>query len=254
MTATMQALIKEIEDEPIFRQRLTELLMTPPAPARQNSAITYEEFLAWADEDTLAEWVNGEIIMSSPASYWHQNVVDFLVTILRVYVETRQLGIICSAPFQMKLKPAGREPDLIFLAKPHLDRLKKTYLDGPADLVIEIVSPESVARDRGEKFYEYEAGGISEYWLIDPIRTWAEFYHLNQEGRYTTAFAGKEGVYQVLMIPGFWVRVEWFWQDPLPHTLQALAEIIGLTPEVLEPFLSALGGGTDRSNHETRPE
>lgn len=238
----MQALIKEIEEEPIFRQRLTELLMESPDPVRQNSTMSYEEFLEWADEDTLAEWVNGEIMMSSPASYWHQNVVDFLVTVLRIYVETRRLGIICSSPFQMKLKPAGREPDLIFLARQHLDRLKKTYLDGPADLVIEIVSPESVARDRGEKFYEYEAGGVREYWLIDPIRTWAEFYHLNQEGRYTTALAGKDGVYHALTIPGFWVRVEWFWQDPLPNALQALAEIIGLAPEALEPFLAALDG------------
>lgn len=72
MTATMQTLLKELEEEPLFRQRLTKLLMKSPDPVRQNSTMSYEEFLEWADEDTLAEWVNGEIIMSSPASYWHQ--------------------------------------------------------------------------------------------------------------------------------------------------------------------------------------
>lgn len=46
--------------------------------------------------------------------------------------------------------------------------MKETYLDGPADLVVGIVSPDSVGRDRGEKFYEYAQGGVPEYWLIDP--------------------------------------------------------------------------------------
>lgn len=55
-----------------------------------------------------------------------------------------------------------------FVASEHLDRLKETYLDGPADLVVGIVSPDSVGRDRGEKFYEYAQGGVPEYWLIDP--------------------------------------------------------------------------------------
>ena len=34
--------------------------------------MTYQEFLNWADEDTLAEWVNGKVIMTSPASLRHQ--------------------------------------------------------------------------------------------------------------------------------------------------------------------------------------
>ncbi|MEJ7756097.1 MAG: Uma2 family endonuclease [Nocardioidaceae bacterium] len=55
---------------------------------------------------------------------------------------------------------------------------QKTYLDGAADLAIEIISPESIGRDRGEKFVEYEAAGIREYWLIDPERRQAEFYRL----------------------------------------------------------------------------
>ena len=52
------------------------------------------------------------------------------------------------------------------MASERLDRVHRTYLDGPADLVVEIVSPESAGRDRGEKYYEYEAAGIPEYWLL----------------------------------------------------------------------------------------
>ena len=185
--------------------------------------MTYEEFLAWADEDTLAEWVDGEVVMTSPASVRHQLIGDFLLKVLGTYVERHDLGMVLSAPFQMKLEH-GREPDLLFLAQAHLSRLRETYLDGPADLVVEIVSPESAGRDRGTKFYEYARGGVPEYWLIDPQAQWAEFYHL--EGTYYRAIlSGCEGKYQTALLPDFWLRVEWLWQEPLPKTLDVLREL-----------------------------
>ena len=127
-----------------LRRRLLEVLLTPVECPR----MTYEEFLAWADEDTLAEWVDGEVVMYSPASDRHQDMARFLTTVLSIYVETYGLGVIRPALFQMKLE-RGREPDLLFVAREHLDRLKEAYLDGPADLAVEIVSPESAGRDRG---------------------------------------------------------------------------------------------------------
>jgi Uma2 family endonuclease len=193
--------------------------------------MTYEEFLAWADEDTLAEWVDGRVVMTSPASRRHQDLSDFLTSVLRTHVESGQLGAVLSAPFQMKLQQ-GREPDVSFVARQHLDRLQETYLDGPADLAIEIVSRESAPRDRGDKFYEYEAGGVAEYWLIDPEREWAEFYRL-EEQRYRVVFSGEQGVYQSQVLPDFWLRVEWLWQDPLPPAEDVLLEIGG------EPYARA---------------
>ncbi|MEJ5199651.1 MAG: Uma2 family endonuclease [Anaerolineae bacterium] len=204
---------------PALRQEIMAALEQPPR-------MTYEEFLAWADEDTLAEWVNGEVIMSSPASDRHQDLTRFLTAILSAFVETHNLGIVRPAPFQMKLEH-GREPDLLFLAREHLDRLRRNYLDGPADLVIEIVSPESAGRDRGEKFYEYAQGGVPEYWLIDSDARWAEFYRLG-ERRYRLAFEGREGEYHAAVLPGFWLRVEWLWQEPLPAVDAILLEIGGV--------------------------
>jgi hypothetical protein len=55
----------------------------------------------------------------------------------------------------MKLALSGREPDVLFLASAHVGRLTETYLNGPADVMVEIVSPDSVGRDRGDEFYEY---------------------------------------------------------------------------------------------------
>ncbi len=94
--------------------------------------MTYEEFLAWADEDRLAEWVAvpgadvGVVTMTSPASTRHQLLSDFLLKVLGTYAEAHDLGVVLSAPFQMKLPGSGREPDLLFVALEHLKRLKKT--------------------------------------------------------------------------------------------------------------------------------
>lgn len=191
----------------------------PPAP------ITYEEFLDWADEDTLAEWVDGEIVMTSPASLRHQQLAAFVFELLSSYTAVHDLGTVLNAPFQMKLPTSGREPDVLYVARAHEDRLRNTFLDGPADLVVEIVSPESVERDRVHKFGEYEAGGVSEYWLLDPRHERADFYQLNTRGRYQPIPADQDGVYRSQALPGFWLRVPWLWLQPLPPPVRALLEI-----------------------------
>ncbi|MFQ6101468.1 MAG: Uma2 family endonuclease [Anaerolineae bacterium] len=201
-----------------LRRRLLEALLTPPQPRK----MTYEEFLTWADEDTLAEWVDGEVVMMTPASRRHQNIADFLTMAIRAFVEQRDLGIVLSAPFQMKLEH-GREPDVLFVAREHLERLRETHLEGPADLVVEILSPESAGRDRGKKFYEYEAAGIPEYWLIDPLREEVEFYQLDAQGRYRLTLPDAEGVYCSKVLPDFRLPVAWLWRPP--RVLDALREL-----------------------------
>lgn len=191
----------------------------------QGQGMTYEEFLAWADEDTPAEWVDGEVVMNSPVNLRHEDVEAFLVDLLKTYTTVHSLGKVLSSRFQMKLPASGREPDLLFVATQHLDRLRDTYLDGPADLVVEIVSPESAGRDRGDKFYEYRAAGIPEYWLIDPQLEQAEFYQLDAQGRYQLVPPDEQGIYHARVLPGFWLNVDWLWQDPLPDAVQTLLRI-----------------------------
>ncbi len=202
-----------------LRRRVIATVQPDDRPQR----MSYEVFLAWADEDTCAEWVNGEVIMHSPASDAHQDISGFLESLLRIFVEARRLGIVRSAPFQMRLARSGREPDLLFLAYEHLERRKGTYLDGPADLVIEIMSPESAARDRGEKFFEYTEAGIPEYWLIDPLREQAEFYQMDAGGRYRPVLPDAEGIYRSKVLSGFWLRIDWLWQ--LPSVLDVLRQL-----------------------------
>ena len=205
----------------LLESKQTEPRTPPPGP------VSFEEFLAWCDEDTHAEWVDGAIIMMSPASDQHQNLIEFLITILRMFNESQQAGWLRVAPFLMRtdVKPSGREPDILFVTKERMQLVQPTFLDGPADLIVEIVSPESIGRDRGEKFVEYEAAGVKEYWLIDPLRQQAEFYQLDDQGLYHAAALDADGSYHSIMLPGFWLRVTWLWQKPLPPLLSVLKEL-----------------------------
>jgi Uma2 family endonuclease len=193
--------------------------------SRPRPKLSYEEFLKLYDEDTRAEWVDGEVILLSPASNRHQDLSGFLTAILRAYAEAKQLGVVRSAPFQMKLGLSGREPDLLFVAKEHLQRLKENYLDGPADLVIEIISPESRLRDRGEKLAEYELAGVREYWLIDPEEQRADFYILGDDGRYDRRRPRPDGRYRSEVLKGFELDTNWLWRSPLPSVLEVLREL-----------------------------
>ena len=191
------------------------------------NTMTYQEFLDWCDEDTLAEWVDGRVVMTSPASLPHQRLGDFLGVTLAGFVRILDLGEVIRAPFQMKLAHSGREPDLLFVATAHLPRLHRTYLEGPADLVVEILSPESIGRDRGDKFFEYQEAGVPEYWLIDPATARAEFYQLDPHGNYLVVEPGTSGIYRSALVRDFWLDVAWLWQEPLPRSEDVLLEIAG---------------------------
>lgn len=195
----------------------------PAPPARK---VTYEEFLDWADEDTWAEWVDGEVIVFMPASLRHQQIMLFLSHVLGLFVEVFKLGVVVTPPFQMKLsfRPSGREPDLIFVARQHQHRLAPTFLDGPADLVVEIVSEDSRTRDRRDKYLEYQRAGVREYWLIDPDTPSATFFGLGPDGQYRPLPIDEHGVFHSTVLERFWLRVDWLWQDP-PTALVALREL-----------------------------
>jgi Uma2 family endonuclease len=126
----------------------------------------------------------------------------------------------------MKLARSGREPDVLYVANEHLARLKQAYLDGPADLVVAIVSPESAERDRSSKFYEYQEAGILEYWPVDPDLQQARFYLLDTAGRYQLVAPDDSSIYRSRVLPDFWLRVACLWQESLPDTTRILLEIV----------------------------
>jgi Uma2 family endonuclease len=121
-----------------------------------------------------------------------------------------------------------------------LNRLTEQRLVGPADLIIEIVSTESVSRDRREKFLEYAAAGVPEYWWIDPRPRQLRFepFSLNSSGNYEPIPPDAQGRFYSLALPGFWLDPTWLWQDPLPEPLPLLLTI---APTEIEGLLREMG-------------
>ncbi|MGQ9908390.1 MAG: Uma2 family endonuclease [Candidatus Flexifilum sp.] len=168
------------------------------------------------------EFVEGKVWKVSAIHLRHEMLRDYLRDLTRAYFSLTGSGRVLGEPFVMML-PAfpnrRREPDLLLLLNTSESRLEDTYLYGPADIVIEIVSPASVAIDYGEKFVEYEVGGVREYWIVDYERNNVAFFRLNDRGRYQRFDRDADGNYATPLLPGFRLHVPTLWQEPLPDVI-----------------------------------
>lgn len=194
---------------------MTQLKLATPRRAKR-PRMTYEEFLLWDGENQHVEWVDGEVVLMPPISGQHNDVGTYLIRLLGEFVEHFPVGVIRTDPFQMKTGPdlPGRAPDILFVANRNLRRLHRLYMEGPADLVIEIISPGSRTIDRVHKFREYERGGVREYWLIDPEGRRIEFYRRGRDGLFRAVPVGQDGVFRSTAMKGLWIKVDWLWATP----------------------------------------
>jgi Uma2 family endonuclease len=195
-------------------------------PRRRDGWIDYAEFLASCG-DEAAEWVDGRVERMSPVTVDHDRVGGWLYRVLSEYVQTRDLGLVLHDKFQMKTAPdlPGREPDVLFVAKDRLGQLHRTHLQGPADLVVEVISDDSSERDHVVKFEEYRIGGVSEYWIIDPVQKSFEAFVLSSQGSYEPSPPDDDCVYRCRAVNGFWIRVEWLWQIRQPSVVSVLKDM-----------------------------
>ncbi len=185
--------------------------------------ISFQAFLRLPD-DLRAELVDGDIIELMPPSIRHQFLTSFLDKLVSSYFIYRPVGIIVTTPVALKLpgEALGREPDLIFVRTEHASHVKTNYVESPADAVFEIVSPESIERNCNEKFNEYQAAHIPEYWLIDPDAQRVRLYHRNAAVKIDVINPTVEGPLHSTEIGGFYLPVALLWQDPLPNPIQIL--------------------------------
>jgi Uma2 family endonuclease len=191
--------------------------------------MSYNEYEAWVDEDTHSEWVDGEVTIFMPTTARHDQIVGFLYALMRFFVDFNGLGRVSKETFEMKLREGRsyREPDLLFVANDHLHRIDSRRLTGPADLVIEVLSADHPNRDRIEKYEEYEAEGIQEYWIVEGREgrsgTW--LYVLGADGKYREEAPDEDGRLHSTVLSGFWLDPAWLAADPLPSVLACFRAI-----------------------------
>jgi len=200
-----------------------------PAPGLR-LAMTYDEYLAWAPETMLAEWTEGEVSVAMPPLWEHQRLIGLLHGLLSWLVDAQDLGIVALAPFEVRLLPgrSSREPDLLFVARERLHLLGQRRFEGGPDLVMEIVSNDSVTRDYHDKRLEYQEAGVREYWIVDPRprqRT-ITLHRLDRNNLYhaSNPISGDEEA-RSEVVPGFALRPSWLWEEPTPHLATLLKRI-----------------------------
>ncbi len=151
--------------------------------------ITYREFREMEFDDNDPYWyelLNGVLVRKSAPHILHQRISKKLFRLLESFVLEKKLGEVFYAPVDVVLSAdSAPQPDLMYVSHANAAVLdeEEGVINGAPDLVVEIISPSSVKRDRIEKKALYEKFAIAEYWLVDPNNQSIEIYTL-QNNRY----------------------------------------------------------------------
>lgn len=200
-------------------------LFDTPATARMSA----EDYIASPQSEQKSDLIEGVFVMASPASFEHEDLVMFLGTTLRLFVNKHQLGVALGANAAYRLNDENvYQPDVSYLSNQRRHLAGEVYVHGAPDLAVEIVSPSSRQYDYVEKLVNYGRFGVQEYWLIDPILRSVSLYG-NVSGQ-LVAIPAQDGVLRSRLLPGFWLRIAWIFPPPgaaRPSEL-AIARELGL--------------------------
>ncbi len=126
------------------------------------------DYRALPEDGPRHQLIDGELIMAPAPNVFHQIIVTNLLMILRSYLRNHPLGTVLGAPCDVYLDDHNvYQPDVLYVAREHDDRLREDGIHGTPDLVIEILSPSSAALDRRKRSH-FAAAGTIEFWQIDP--------------------------------------------------------------------------------------
>jgi Uma2 family endonuclease len=186
--------------------------------------IPEEEFYALG-EDSDWEYLDGRLVMS-PASDRHEDLFRFLITLFSAFLDVRGGGVVRGSRYPMRLDAKwSPEPDLFVVRDERKHLLQPQRLEGPADLVIEIASEGDPRFELREKIPRYEEAGIPEIWLCNRFERSVLVKVRTPEGYETRSLVS--GRLESRVLPGFWIQVDWLWQEALPSTYACLQQILG---------------------------
>jgi Uma2 family endonuclease len=143
---------------------------------------TYEEYYRLEDDQPY-EIIDGNLLMAPAPDMWHQDWSRELMVIVAAYAKRTKLGKVFAAVDVVLDAENTVQPDLVFVSSANLGIIQHRAIFGTPDLVVELVAPSSVRRDRYEKKELYARFGVKEYWIGDPANKTLEVLTL-KEGRY----------------------------------------------------------------------
>jgi len=155
---------------------------------------SYAEYLSWDDQERW-ELINGEVWDMSPApSRLHQEISIRLSSLLYQHFKKKDCAVY-AAPFDVRLPEQDNAEDhaISTVVQPDISVIcDKKKLDergclGAPDLIIEILSPATAAKDLKVKRDLYEQHGVQEYWLFHPTDRTVMVYRAGQNNEYSKA-------------------------------------------------------------------
>ena len=160
----MLDLVDELLDDPTLPDTLAVL-----QSRLDDERLQRERFYHDVRDDEKSEFINGEVIVHSPTRDRHLFVRDNLHELLRNYVRQRRLGVVRGEKALCVFPRNDYEPDVCFFGPTKAAMIEPATLKFPVpDLICEVLSDTTAARDRGVKFKDYAAHGVAEYWIVDP--------------------------------------------------------------------------------------
>jgi Uma2 family endonuclease len=130
--------------------------------------MTSDEFCELPPSDTVKlELLDGEVVVMTRPTPAHQHFVFQLGMVIDLWAKRRRLGRVLPDTL---IKLDGNwtpAPDLLFIARRHLHRVKDKRIEGPVDLAVEVLSSKNPEMDRETKFALYARFGIPWYWIVD---------------------------------------------------------------------------------------
>ncbi len=144
--------------------------------------MTATKYYELPETNKPVQLLNGVIIVSPLPIPAHQRVIGRSYELLNNLIPD---GEIFLSPIGLYLDEDNvPEPDIVWVAADSRCKVTEKRLEGPPDLIIEVLSPSTARYDRVQKFALYERYGVREYWLADHEAEYVEVFVL-QEGRFT---------------------------------------------------------------------
>jgi Uma2 family endonuclease len=197
------------------------------ATVPRTDVYTFDDFCALVPDGQKADLIDGVIYMASPDNTDAADINGWLYVLFYTYLRVKNLGKVYGHRVAFRLSTRNSpEPDLAFVRKDREHLIERGFFNGPPDLAVEIVSPDSVQRDFELKRKMYQKAGVAEYWIIDEMERTVTFLRLGPQGKYREV-KPRKGVFHSEVLEGFWFRPEWLWQQPQPDPLETLQQILG---------------------------
>jgi Uma2 family endonuclease len=188
--------------------------------------ITVAEFCEYVSDEWAAELVNGVIQIMSPPSDAYEALAVWMLTLLRLYAETADLGEVRGRRSGVQIDGATlREPDLLFFRTDRLDRMTARGVHRAPDLAVEIIDSAASRREAVQKQIEYARIGVQEYWVIDlPGQEVRQCLLDGGSYRMLRFHFGDE--LRSRSVDNFRLRMEWLFQAPaFPKSLEVLEDL-----------------------------